>query len=108
MVVRDGETVVIGGLEFWHYDKKRGIPVLTEPRLRDAVAEHLRALFRQMLLIRTLDERCLRLQRQGRIAFYGASMGQEAATVGSASGGRFVVCNVISAPNKTSLLPPKA
>ena len=47
-------------------------------------AEDLVRLYRQMLLIRTLDERCLRLQRQGRIAFYGTSTGQEAATVGSA------------------------
>jgi len=42
-------------------------------------------LYKQMLLIRTLDKRCLVLQRQGRIAFYGASMGQEAATVGAAA-----------------------
>ena len=42
-------------------------------------------LFKQMLLIRTLDRRCLTLQRQGRIAFYGASTGQEAATVGGAA-----------------------
>jgi pyruvate dehydrogenase E1 component alpha subunit/2-oxoisovalerate dehydrogenase E1 component alpha subunit len=48
-------------------------------------AERAVELFKQMLLIRTLDTRCLRLQRQGRIAFYGASMGQEATTVGSAS-----------------------
>ena len=40
-------------------------------------------LYEQMLLIRNLDTRCLRLQRQGRIAFYGTSTGQEAATVGS-------------------------
>jgi pyruvate dehydrogenase E1 component alpha subunit len=42
-------------------------------------------LYKQMLLIRTLDKRCLILQRQGRIAFYGASTGQEAATVGGAA-----------------------
>lgn len=53
-----------------------------DPRLPDAA---LVGLFRQMLLVRTLDERCLRLQRQGRIAFYGTSTGQEAATIGSAS-----------------------
>jgi pyruvate dehydrogenase E1 component alpha subunit/2-oxoisovalerate dehydrogenase E1 component alpha subunit len=41
-------------------------------------------LYQQMLLIRTLDTRCLRLQRQGRIAFYGTAMGQEAAVVGAA------------------------
>ncbi|MCE9635043.1 MAG: 3-methyl-2-oxobutanoate dehydrogenase [Planctomycetes bacterium] len=53
----------------------------TDPCLSDA---DLIRLHTQMLLIRTLDERCLRLQRQGRIAFYGTSTGQEAATVGSA------------------------
>jgi len=41
-------AVVIGGLEFWSYDKKRGVPVLAEPRLRDAVAEHLRRLEREL------------------------------------------------------------
>lgn len=53
-----------------------------DPRLPDA---ELLRLHRHMLLIRTLDERCLRLQRQGRIAFYGTSTGQEAATIGSAA-----------------------
>jgi pyruvate dehydrogenase E1 component alpha subunit/2-oxoisovalerate dehydrogenase E1 component alpha subunit len=48
-------------------------------------AERMIELYKQMLLIRTLDKRCLTLQRQGRIAFYGASMGQEAATVGAAA-----------------------
>ena len=47
--------------------------------------ERMVELYKQMLLIRTLDRRCLLLQRQGRIAFYGASTGQEAATVGSAA-----------------------
>ena len=54
---------------------------VADPRLTDS---ELVGLLRQMLLIRTLDERCLRLQRQGRIAFYGTSTGQEAATIGSA------------------------
>ena len=48
-------------------------------------ADRMVDLYKQMLLIRTLDRRCLLLQRQGRIAFYGASTGQEAATVGSAA-----------------------
>ncbi|MCG3134517.1 MAG: Pyruvate dehydrogenase E1 component subunit alpha [Planctomycetes bacterium] len=52
-----------------------------DPRLSD---EELLRLYRAMVLIRTLDDRCLKLQRQGRIAFYGTSTGQEAATVGSA------------------------
>lgn len=53
-----------------------------DPNLAD---EELLRLHRAMTLIRTLDDRCLKLQRQGRIAFYGTSTGQEAATVGSAS-----------------------
>ncbi len=52
-----------------------------DPGLSD---EEVVRLFEQMLLIRNLDARCLRLQRQGRIAFYGTSTGQEAATIGSA------------------------
>jgi len=40
--------------------------------------------YRAMLLIRTLDERMMTLQRQGRVGFYGACTGQEAASVGSA------------------------
>jgi pyruvate dehydrogenase E1 component alpha subunit/2-oxoisovalerate dehydrogenase E1 component alpha subunit len=47
--------------------------------------ERMVELYKQMLLVRTLDTRCLVLQRQGRIAFYGMSMGQEAATVGAAA-----------------------
>ncbi|HWO26048.1 MAG TPA: DUF1998 domain-containing protein [Kofleriaceae bacterium] len=43
-------AVVIGGLEFWHYDKKKGIPVLAEPRLRDAVAAQLQGLGRDLAL----------------------------------------------------------
>ncbi len=39
-------AVLIGGLEFWHYDKSHGIPVLAEPRLRDLVAQHLQKLDR--------------------------------------------------------------
>jgi pyruvate dehydrogenase E1 component alpha subunit len=37
-----------------------------------------------MVLSRTTDERCLALQRQGRIGFYAPALGQEAAQVGCA------------------------
>jgi pyruvate dehydrogenase E1 component alpha subunit/2-oxoisovalerate dehydrogenase E1 component alpha subunit len=37
-----------------------------------------------MLKLRVLDERMMNLQRQGRIGFYGACTGQEAATIASA------------------------
>jgi pyruvate dehydrogenase E1 component alpha subunit len=40
--------------------------------------------YEAMLRIRTLDERMMTLQRQGRIGFYGTCSGQEAATIGTA------------------------
>ncbi len=49
---------------------------LSEPRLLGA--------YRTMALVRALDERCLALQRQGRIGFYAPHAGQEAALIGSA------------------------
>src|SRR5215469_5301574 len=54
-------------------EEKRGLSVaqLTE-------------IYRAMLVIRTLDERMMTLQRQGRVGFYGACTGQEAACIGSA------------------------
>jgi pyruvate dehydrogenase E1 component alpha subunit/2-oxoisovalerate dehydrogenase E1 component alpha subunit len=46
--------------------------------------EQLLRMYRGMLRIRTVDERMMTLQRQGRIGFYGACTGQEAACIGSA------------------------
>jgi TPP-dependent pyruvate/acetoin dehydrogenase alpha subunit len=43
------------------------------------------ALYRGMVRVRVVDGRMLKLQRQGRIGFYGQSTGQEAAIVGSAA-----------------------
>ncbi len=40
--------------------------------------------YRWMVLARVIDERCLSLQRQGRIGFYAPLSGQEAAQVGAA------------------------
>ena len=31
-------AVLVGGLDFWSYDKAKGLPVIHEPRLRDAIA----------------------------------------------------------------------
>jgi len=53
----------------------------TDPKLSKDEAL---ALYRFMVLERTLDTRMLSLQRQGRIGFYGPSLGQEAAIVGAA------------------------
>jgi pyruvate dehydrogenase E1 component alpha subunit len=52
-------------------------PLLPPERLLD--------LYRTMVLIRSVDERCLSLQRQGRIGFYVPLQGQEAAQVGCAT-----------------------
>ena len=54
----------------------------TDPRLPP---ERCVELYRRMLFLRQFDRKMLGLQRQGRIAFYGASLGQEAAVVGSAA-----------------------
>ena len=52
-----------------------------EPQIPDAT---LLRMYRSMRLVRILDERCMNLQRQGRIGFYGTATGEEAAVVGSA------------------------
>ena len=53
--------------------------------LTEAVAEKdVKDLHRIMKLTRLFDERCMMLQRQGRIGFYVPSFGQEAIAVGSA------------------------
>src|SRR2546430_14935686 len=46
--------------------------------------ETLLRLYREMVRLRLLDERMMTLQRQGRVGFYGACTGQEAATLASA------------------------
>ena len=48
----------------------------TDARLEGAEALRL---YRAMVRIRTVDERMMTLQRQGRVGFYGACTGQEAA-----------------------------
>jgi len=53
----------------------------TDPKLS---RDEMESLYRGMMLERILDNRMLGLQRQGRIGFYGPSIGQEAAIVGAA------------------------
>jgi len=52
-----------------------------EPQIAPA---ELRKMYETMLLVRLIDERMLRLQRQGRIGFYLGATGEEAAVVGPA------------------------
>ena len=42
------QAVLIGGLDFWNYDRKRGIPTITEARLRDTLAERFRNAGREL------------------------------------------------------------
>ncbi|MCC6521904.1 MAG: DUF1998 domain-containing protein [Polyangiaceae bacterium] len=37
------QAVLVGGLDFWSYDRHRDIPEIQEPRLRAAIAEYFRA-----------------------------------------------------------------
>lgn len=53
-----------------------------EPELSTKI---LLKLYQTMLRVRVIDERMVTLQRQGRISFYGAATGQEAAVIGSAA-----------------------
>jgi pyruvate dehydrogenase E1 component alpha subunit len=53
-----------------------------EPKLSGD--EH-RKVLRTMMLLRTLDERMIRLQRQGRLGFYVGSTGEEATHIGAAA-----------------------
>jgi pyruvate dehydrogenase E1 component alpha subunit/2-oxoisovalerate dehydrogenase E1 component alpha subunit len=61
-------------------DDGRTDPV-TDPFL---APETLLAMYREMRRVRALDAALVGLQRQGRIGFYGASLGQEAVAVGAA------------------------
>ncbi|MFI6424799.1 pyruvate dehydrogenase (acetyl-transferring) E1 component subunit alpha [Promicromonospora sp. NPDC050880] len=53
-------------------------------RAADLTAEDLRGMYRDMVLTRRFDEEATSLQRQGELALYAPSRGQEAAQVGSA------------------------
>jgi len=58
---------------------------LIDKRLEPAISpDDLKRLYELMVLTRVLDDRLLRMQRQGRIGFYITSLGEEAAHIGSA------------------------
>src|SRR5258706_675040 len=62
-------------------DSDGNLDTSLEPKL----SEHdLRALYRAMLLGRRLDERMVRLQRQGPVGTFAPIKGQEASQIGSA------------------------
>jgi TPP-dependent pyruvate/acetoin dehydrogenase alpha subunit len=58
---------------------------VVEPRRDPGLGgDELRALYRTIKLLRLLDDRMLKLQRQGRLGFYMTSTGEEATHVGAA------------------------
>ena len=58
---------------------------VTHPEREPKISgDDLRKLFRTILTVRLLDERMLRLQRQGRLGFYLSSLGEEATHIGAA------------------------
>src|SRR5215472_6414766 len=61
-------------------DAEGNLDASLDPRLP---GEELKRLYRAMLLGRRLDERMVRLQRQGRIGTFAPTKGQEAAQMGS-------------------------
>src|SRR6266404_5535228 len=61
-------------------DSEGNLDTALEPKLADT---DLRSLYRAMLLGRRLDERMVRLQRQGRIGTFAPTKGQEASQMGS-------------------------
>jgi pyruvate dehydrogenase E1 component alpha subunit len=62
-------------------DSDGNLDTALEPKLADT---ELKSLYRSMLLGRRLDERMVRLQRQGRIGTFAPIKGQEASQMGSA------------------------
>src|SRR2546428_8072234 len=62
-------------------DSDGNLDTALEPKL---AADDLRSLYRAMVLGRRLDERMVRLQRQGRIGTFAPIKGQEASQMGSA------------------------
>jgi TPP-dependent pyruvate/acetoin dehydrogenase alpha subunit len=63
-------------------DERGHLAAGTTPPLDDA---GLLRLYRAMVLVRTLDDRLMAMQRQGRIGFYAEIKGQEGAVLGMAS-----------------------
>jgi hypothetical protein len=44
------QAVLVGGLDFWTYGSAKGVPIIQEPRLRDALAESFRRAGRELSL----------------------------------------------------------
>ena len=50
------QAALVGGLDFWSYNRKKGDPVIVEPRLREALAERFRAAGRELSVDKAFRE----------------------------------------------------
>ncbi|GAE32595.1 pyruvate dehydrogenase (acetyl-transferring) E1 component subunit alpha [Halalkalibacter hemicellulosilyticus] len=57
--------------------------LINRDRLPDMKAEELQLLMERMVYTRTIDQRCISLNRQGRLGFYAPVTGQEATMIGT-------------------------
>ncbi|MRX74348.1 pyruvate dehydrogenase (acetyl-transferring) E1 component subunit alpha [Bacillus lacus] len=57
--------------------------IVNEPLMPDLSASQLQMLMERMVYIRTIDQRCISLTRQGRLGFYAPVAGQEASMIGT-------------------------
>ncbi|TRY22094.1 pyruvate dehydrogenase (acetyl-transferring) E1 component subunit alpha, partial [Geobacillus sp. LEMMJ02] len=57
--------------------------VVNEAAMPDLTDEQLKELMRRMVYTRVLDQRCISLNRQGRLGFYAPTAGQEASQLAS-------------------------
>ncbi|MCT1368295.1 thiamine pyrophosphate-dependent dehydrogenase E1 component subunit alpha [Kocuria sp. HSID16901] len=63
----------------------RGTNPTFDPYIKDVTLEDLQRSYRQMLMVRRFDDEATSLQRQGKLALWVPSKGQEAAQIGSAN-----------------------
>ena len=50
------QAALVGGLDFWSYSRKSGVPVIVEPRLREALAERFRKAGRDLSVDKAFRE----------------------------------------------------
>ena len=50
------QAALVGGLDFWSYDRKKGDPVIVEPRLRDSLAERFKLAGRELSVDKAFRE----------------------------------------------------
>lgn len=68
-------------VDYLQFIDEAGVPTQPVPALAED-AEHMKALYRAMVINRAFDQKAVALQRTGQLGTYAATLGQEAAGVG--------------------------